>query len=136
MSAYANDNDFSTSIDEQLTRFRAEHLAAAAIDSVRRVVDGMAFLPGRKSVIILSNLPIRHPECNNGLGLNTVNMIGTPASLGGLPDRFRRLVDAPLRVSVVFYAIDTRLLGTPDDLSQSRPILSAAGSGSPNYTNN
>lgn len=141
LQAYANDNDFSTSAAEQETRFRAEYFAAATVESLRRLVDGMASLPGRKSVIILSNdLPLALPEYDNGLGMNSISMIGTTMPLGSMADRMRRLVDAAMRASVVFYAIDTRLLatsirglpGTGGELEQSLPNLGT----SPNFTSN
>jgi VWFA-related protein len=110
----SGDYDHSTSTAEDAGRFYAEHFATLTIESLRRLVDGMGELPGRKSVIILSNeLPIALPEYQNQLGLNTGNVSATPTDLGVLPQRMLRLADAATRASVVFYAIDTRLLFTP-----------------------
>jgi VWFA-related protein len=110
----AGDGDHSTSMAEEETRFRAEHFAALTVESLRRLVDGMGALPGRKSVIILSSeFPLALAEYGNGLGLNTINSVATPSDLGLMQERMLRLADAATRASVVFYAIDTSLLQTP-----------------------
>jgi VWFA-related protein len=118
------DSDHSTSTGEEETRFRAEHFAALTVESLKRLVAGMATLPGRKSVIILaSEFPMSLPEYNNGLGMNTFNSAGSPEPLGLLTERMLRLTDAATRASVVFYAIDTKLLATQTDLDAIKPSL-------------
>jgi VWFA-related protein len=111
------DADHSTSMAEEESRFRAEHFAALTVESLRRLVDGMGVLPGRKSVIILSSeFPLALAEYGNGLGLNTINAVATPSNLGLMQERMLRLADAATRASVVFYAIDLNLLQTPQGL--------------------
>jgi VWFA-related protein len=122
--------DVSSSTAEEERRFRAEHFALLTIESLRLLVDGMATLPGRKSVIILaSEFPIALPEYGNGLGMNTSNSVATPSPLDLLTVPLLRLVDAATRASVVFYAIDTKLLATANDLGLVQPSLG-------NQTNN
>jgi VWFA-related protein len=127
MSAFGSgccDSDHSTSTGEEETRFRAEHFAALTVESLKRLVVGMATLPGRKSVIILaSEFPMSLPEYNNGLGMNTTNSAGSPEPLGLMTERMLRLADAATRASVVFYAIDTKLLATQTDLDAIKPSL-------------
>jgi VWFA-related protein len=121
-NAWAMDNDFSSTAAEQETRFRAEYYTIAVVESLRKLIDGMASLPGRKSVVLLSNgLPMSLPEYDNGLGLATMDNAGTLSPLGSVPDRLLHLADAATRASVVFYAIDTRLLGTAGDLFSAQP---------------
>jgi len=118
------DSDHGTSMAEEETRFRAEHFAALTVESLRRLVEGMGRLPGRKSVIILSSeFPLALAEYGNGLGLNTSNSVATPSNLGLMQERMLRLADAATRASVVFYAIDTKLLATADDLGKVKPSL-------------
>ncbi|HLK20829.1 MAG TPA: VWA domain-containing protein [Bryobacteraceae bacterium] len=127
MSAFGSgccDSDHSTSTGEEESRFRAEHFAALTVESLKRLVAGMATLPGRKSVIILaSEFPMSLPEYDNGLGMNTFNGAGSPEPLGLMAERMLRLADAATRASVVFYAIDTKLLATQTDLDAIKPSL-------------
>ena len=118
-----SDSDHSTSTGEEETRSRAEYFAALTVESLRRLVDGMAILPGRKSVIVLSSeLPMALPEYDNGLGLNT-SSVAAPTPLGSMMERMLRLADAATRASVVFYALDTKLLATQLEHDAIKPQL-------------
>ncbi|MGA3042865.1 MAG: VWA domain-containing protein [Bryobacteraceae bacterium] len=120
----AGDSDHTTSGAEQEARERAEYFASLLVASLRNLVEGMAALPGRKSVIVLaSEFPLALPEYDNGLGLNTDNSAAAPSALGLMMERALRLVDAATRASVVFYAIDTKLLASQLDLDAVKPQL-------------
>jgi VWFA-related protein len=99
---------FNSPMAEQEARFRAEYFVVSVVDSLSRLVQGIAALPGRKSVIVLSDsLPMVLPQYYNDLGLNTVNSYESTEPLNVF-DRMLRLVDAATRASVVFYGVDTR----------------------------
>ncbi|HUO28085.1 MAG TPA: hypothetical protein VMU80_02620, partial [Bryobacteraceae bacterium] len=87
--------------------FRIDDLTVATTSSLWRVVHGMASLPGRKSVVILSDsLPIRAPDEVSPFGTREVGS-GTG---GRILRAMRRVVDESMRAGVVLYAIDTRSL--------------------------
>ena len=102
--------------------FIHEQVAIAVLDSLRRIVDGMAQLPGRKSVIVLSDgLPISAREGNEGqpfsIGRSGVSQAasGTPVMLdpsGRISDPLSGCIDEAARAGVVIYAIDTRGLAS------------------------
>jgi VWFA-related protein len=93
-------------------QFRAEYFVLGVIDSLHRVIQAMTGLPGRKSIIVLSDgLPMVFAQYYNNLGPNTVNSYESTEPLNVF-GRMLRLVDAATRASVVFYAIDTRGLMT------------------------
>jgi VWFA-related protein len=99
---------FNSPMAEQEARFRAEYFVVSVVDSLSRLVQGIAALPGRKSVMVLSDsLPMVLPQYYNDLGLNTVNSYESTEPLNVF-DRMLRLVDAATRASVVFYGVDTR----------------------------
>jgi VWFA-related protein len=84
---------------------RVENYTVATTGSLWRLVHGMTSLPGRKSVVILSDsLPIRTPD--------EIEPWGTRAVSTGMTSRIlpamRRVVDESVRAGVVLYAIDTR----------------------------
>jgi VWFA-related protein len=104
-------------IDEQVT--------ITVLDSLRRVVDGMARLPGRKSVIVLSDgLPISGRETTEG---QPFKLSGGPSApqpqsqtralvmldpSGRISDPLSKCIDEAARAGVVIYAIDTRGIAT------------------------
>ena len=106
-----------------------ERATLATTASLLRVVRGMADLPGRKSIVLLSDaLRLTSPN-EIDPGGNTEN--GTGAFLGPIYASMRQVVDESVRAGVVLYAIDTRGLAslrpmasdrlkpaTPDDLLQ------------------
>lgn len=84
---------------------RVENYTVAAASSLWRLLHGMTSLPGRKSVVILSDsLPIRTPDEIEPWGTRTVGSGTGGRILAGM----RRVVDESVRSGVVLYAIDTR----------------------------
>ncbi len=98
-------------LDQRETEFREDIFAAGTLGAIQYVVRGMRSLPGRKSVILLSD--------------------GIPIRLHGdyfsrVLDALRRLIDDANRSSVVIYAVDARGLMTTgataeDDTSELFP---------------
>ena len=78
----------------------------ATTASLMNVVRGMADLPGRKSLIVLTDgLRLASPDEMSPFG----NMeTGSGAFLGPIYQSMRRVVDESVRAGVVVYAIDTR----------------------------
>ena len=95
-----------------------ERATLATTSSLVKVVRGMADLPGRKSVILLSDaLRLSSPNEMDPAG-NTEN--GTGAFLGPIYESMRKVVDESLRAGVVLYAIDTRGLASLRPLASDR----------------
>jgi len=93
----------------QLTQRRAELFSVGTIGSIRSVVTGMHEMPGRKSLILISeNLAIFHsanwadPDSPSGAAPDNGGVID------GMAVALRRLVDAANRASVVIHTIDPR----------------------------
>ena len=87
-----------------------ERATLATTASLLRVVRGMADLPGRKSVIVLSDgLRLSNPD---EIGPNGSAENGTGAFLGPIYKSMRQVADESLRAGVVLYAIDTRGLAS------------------------
>jgi len=79
--------------------------------SLQRVIRGMADLPGRKSVVLLTDgLRLASPNEKNPFDGTTD--IGTGAFLSPIYASMRRLADESVRAGVVLYAIDTRGLNS------------------------
>jgi len=103
-------------------KFNDEQVTIAVLDALRRIVSGMAQLPGRKSVIVLSDsLPISAQDGTEGqpftFGQSGVSQAQdkSPAVLdpsGRISDPLGRCIDQAARAGVVIYAIDTRGLAT------------------------
>jgi VWFA-related protein len=72
-----------------LTAFRNEYFAVGTLGAIQHVVDGVGELPGRKSIVVLSE----------GFGLCPVSRVESA---------FRRLVDSANRAGVVIYTIDAQ----------------------------
>ncbi len=94
-----------------------ERATLATTWSLLKVVRGMAQLPGRKSLIILSDgLRLTSPDEMDPFG-NTAT--GSGAFLAPIYKSMRDVVDESVRAGVVLYAIDTRgqssLLATASD---------------------
>jgi VWFA-related protein len=89
----AKDRDSETELNE----FRDDLFAEGTIGALNFVVRGMRDLPGRKSVILLSE----------GFALPALNR---PSGRGydRVAERLRRLTDLANRTAVVFYAVDVR----------------------------
>ena len=97
-----------------------ERATLATTWSLLKVVRGMAQLPGRKSLIILSDgLRLTSPDEMDPFG-NTAT--GSGAFLAPIYKSMRNVVDESVRAGVVLYAIDTRgqssLLATAADRLQ------------------
>ncbi len=117
--------------EETISRIRTYTVAVAS--SLRRLVHGMADLPGRKSVVILSDsLPIRTPD--DVVPLGTQSVLGNPAGApavgtgtgGSILDGMRRVIDESVRAGVVIYAIDTRGLTSLRAQAADRPLPQGA----------
>ena len=72
---------------------RNEHFTAGTLGAIHYVIRGVGELPGRKSVIVLSD------------GFRLMDAEGHP---GRVLDDLHRLVDAANRAGVVIYTVDTR----------------------------
>ena len=83
---------FQAPIDE-VDAFRNEVLSAGTLGAITYVIRGVADLPGRKSVIVLSD------------GFRLKDKDGT---YGRVLDALRTMVDAATRAGVVVYGVDTR----------------------------
>lgn len=83
--------------DREFDDFRKSVFATGTLGAINYVVRGMAELPGRKSVMLLSD----------GFKLFTRNATGTLEATRIL-DSLRRLVDQANRASVVIYTMDAR----------------------------
>ena len=90
--------------------YRVEKYTVATVSSLWKLVHGMTSLPGRKSVVILSDsLPIRTPDDTEPWGTRAV---GSGMTSSGILPAMRRVVDESVRAGVVLYAIDTRGLSS------------------------
>jgi VWFA-related protein len=91
--------------------YREQTYTFAVLDSLQRVVAGMAGMPGRKSVVILSDrLPMSLREITQGPGQGRapVQVSGSDAIL----EKLRASVDQAARNGVVINVIDTRGLAS------------------------
>ncbi len=101
--------------DEKIDSVERATLATTA--SLLKVVRGMAGLPGRKSLIFLSDgLRLSSPDEMDPTGAPAT---GSGAFLSPIYASMRRVVDESVRAGVVLYAVDTRgqssLLATAAD---------------------
>jgi len=83
--------------EREMEDFRSEAFAAGTLGALSYVVRGMGQLPGRKSVVVLSD----------GFRMVTRDAMGRPKTSIVL-DALRRLGDMANRSAVVIYAIDAR----------------------------
>ena len=87
---------------------RIQRAALLGSDALRRLVHGMASLPGRKSVVILADrMPLATPDEVTNPG-DEANATGTGMFGGPILGSMRRVVDESTRSGVALYAIDTR----------------------------
>ena len=110
----------STPLGQEETQSRIRNYTIAVASSLRRLLHGMAGLPGRKSVVILSDsLPLATPDEVDPLSGSAA--IGS--GMGGpILASMRHLVDESVRAGVVLYAIDTRGLNTLRAQAADRPL--------------
>jgi VWFA-related protein len=117
--------------------YREMVYTAAALDSLERVIRGMARLAGRKSVVMLSDrLPVALREITNGPG-QPRNPVTAFDSSNVIFVRMRDCIDQSARSGVVVDFIDTKGLspltcvaadaGCPQGLSQERHELHDQG---------
>jgi VWFA-related protein len=131
----SDDAQLATGSGQAETISRINDYTVSVASSLWRLVHGMAGLPGRKSVVILSdNLPIGTPD-----ETNPFKMEGAGSGRGGLIlASMRRVVDESVRAGVVLYAIDTRGLNSLRAQAADRPLppwapeFASPGPGSPN----
>lgn len=87
---------------------RVMQFTLLATDSLRHLVHGMASLPGRKSVVVLSDhMPLATPDELTSPG-DSSNATGSGMFGGPILGSMRRVVDESTRSGVALYAIDTR----------------------------
>lgn len=89
---------------------RKRFFLQTTIDSLERVIDGMAGLPGRKAVVVLSeDLTVAFRDQGSPDAQAAMHVFDAdPAAMY----RLRRCVDAAMRSGVVIYAVDTRGLSS------------------------
>lgn len=96
--------------EDALEAFRTEVFTAGTLGAVQYVVKGVSELPGRKSVVLLSD---------------GFRLLDADGKYGRTMDALRALVDAANRAGVVIYTIDARGLVTggirPDQGSSAAP---------------
>jgi VWFA-related protein len=96
---------------QEVENYRETVFTVGVLDSLRRVVHAMAPLPGRKSVIVLSDrLPAAVREITDGPmeARTTTRVDGS----GPILNRMRLCIDQAARSGVVIDAIDTRGLAS------------------------
>ncbi len=99
--------------EEAQNRGRQDILSAGSLGSAKFIVQGLAELPGRKSLVYFSeNLQLYDPPASLTNPNMTVAMRMSPDVQGGRRDRtlaaIRDLTDFANRAAVVFYTIDPR----------------------------
>jgi VWFA-related protein len=82
---------------------RSNTFVSGTLGAVNFIVRGMESLPGRKSIVLLSD----------GIPLVSRDDSGRPKGTPGIMDRMQRLIDLANRASVVIYTIDPRGLVAP-----------------------
>jgi len=82
-----------------------------ALESLQRVIRGMAGMPGRKAVVVLSDrMPLALRDTSDVVMRGRAGLQFDPASL--IMDRMRDCIAEAARNGVVIYAVDTRGLQT------------------------
>jgi VWFA-related protein len=93
---------------EDLQQFREELFTVGTLGAINYVIGGLKGLPGRKSVILLSD----GIQFMNHVDLNRQKTMMNPSTLPNTRDRvmdaLQRLTDAASRAAVVIYPIDAR----------------------------
>ncbi|HWW74902.1 MAG TPA: VWA domain-containing protein, partial [Pyrinomonadaceae bacterium] len=95
--------------------FREDTLSIGTLGAIKYVVQGMRELPGRKSVLLLSDgLKVFNPakRGENSNGRTTAGRQARDRDVNGMAESLRRLTDLANRASVVIYALDARGLQT------------------------
>jgi VWFA-related protein len=104
--AAAGDNQQAAS--DELDRFREDVFAVGTLGAIGYVIRGLRELPGRKSIILVSD----GIKIFNGVNLNRDKNFGSastdPASDNRVLRALQRLTDQANRASVVIYSMDAR----------------------------
>ncbi|MEP7340751.1 MAG: VWA domain-containing protein [Acidobacteriota bacterium] len=114
--------------DGEFTNYREQTSSVGTIGAIRYVIDGLRDLPGRKSVVLLSDgLPI-FPVVGSVMG----DRVSVDNSGRDIVGALNNLTEKANRASVVIYTIDVRGLQTGginaiDDTQPSFEMLQAAG---------
>lgn len=95
--------DADRSFERETNEFRESIFASGTLGAINFIIRGMTDLPGRKSIMLLSD----------GFSLVSRNERGVPQGGSHLFDSLRRLTDLANRASVVVYTIDPRGLVAP-----------------------
>lgn len=104
---YSQDVERDQAFEREQGEFRENIFASGTLGALNFVVRGMKDLPGRKSIMLLSD----------GIRLVTRDDRGVP-QLSRIHDSLRRLIDLANRASVVFYTLDARGLVIPGFTAQ------------------
>jgi len=99
MEDTSGQTDEAMAASEELNQFREDTFAVGTLGAVRYVVDGLRELPGRKSILLISD------------GFKIYNRDDPTANLRAL-EALRRLVDQAGRASVVIYTMNATGLQT------------------------
>lgn len=96
--------DWDSCEDEEASRRQTKH-------ALHIVLDGLARLPGRKSLIFMSDdLPFSRQDWTSpyesAIAVGSINTIGQQSQNRG--DDLRRISEKAIRASVVFYSVDTQ----------------------------
>ena len=106
--------DYSGSNGE-VEEFLNDTTSLGTLGAVKYIIQGMKELPGRKSVLLLSDgLKIFNParRGQNSNGLTSAGRRARDPDVNGMIEALRRLTDLANRSSVVIYAMDARGLPT------------------------
>lgn len=101
--------------NSEVEAFRDDTLSLGTLGAIKYVVQGMQELPGRKSVLLLSDgLKIFNParRSENSNGSTSAGRRARDRDVKGMAESLRRLTDLANRASVVIYALDARGLQT------------------------
>lgn len=95
--------DAERGFERETNEFRESIFASGTLGAINFIIRGMTDLPGRKSIMLLSD----------GFSLVSRNERGVPQGGSRIFDSLRRLTDLANRASVVVYTIDPRGLLAP-----------------------
>lgn len=101
--------------NSEVEAFRDDTLSVGTLDAIKYIVQGMSELPGRKSVLLLSDgLKIFNPakRDENSNGSTSKGRAARDRDVKGMAESLRRLTDLANRASVVIYTMDARGLQT------------------------
>lgn len=104
--------------EEEISRVSEYTLAVTS--ALQRLLRNMADLPGRKSIVVLSDsLPLATPD---ELEVDGSTAVGSGVFGGPILQSMRKVVDESVRAGVVLYTVDTRGLNTLRAQAADRPV--------------